>query len=60
MGQSEGEHVTAPTYGEEEDLGNMVEDFVRSTLGTARVKQVLPSNPSVQWVGQDYREPSPD
>ena len=50
----------APTYGEEEDLGNMVEDCSRPTLGIAIVKQVLPSNPSIRQVERDYWESLPD
>ena len=50
----------APTYGEEEDLGNTVEDCSQPTLGIAMVKQVLPSNPSIWQVERDYREPLPD
>ena len=52
--------MTAPTYGEEEDPGNMAEDCVQPTLGIAMVKQVLPSNLSARQVEQGYWEPSLD
>ena len=49
-----------PTYGEEEDPGYTVEDYVQPKLGPAKVRLVLPSNPSVRQVGRWYREPLPD
>ena len=45
------EHATAPPYDAEEDLGNTVEDYVWPKLEPAKVRLVLPSNPSVQRVG---------
>ena len=60
MGPPGGEHATAPTYGEEEGPAYMVEDYVQPKLGPAKVRLVLPSNPSVQLVGQCYRDPLPD
>ena len=60
MGQSGKVYVTAPTYGEEEDPGNMVEDYVQPKLGPAKVRLVLPSNPSVWQDAPDYQEPLPD
>ena len=59
-GQSEEACAMALTYGEEEDLGNMVEDYVQPKLGPAKVRLVLPSNPSVRQVAPCYREPLPD
>ena len=59
-GRFEEGYAKAPTYGEEEDLGNMVEDYVQPKLGPAKVGLVLPSNPSVQQVEPDYQEPLPD
>ena len=50
----------ASTYGEEADPECMAEDYVWSTLGTAKVKRVLLSNPSVQPAEQCYWEPSLD
>ena len=50
----------ALSYGEEGDPGNMAEDYVWPTLGTAKVKQVLPSNSSVQLVVPHCWELLPD
>ena len=59
MALSGEEYVTAPTYAEAGDLGYTVEDYVQPKLGPAKVRLVLPSNPSVQQVGRCYREPLP-
>ena len=53
-------HATAPMCGEEEDLGNTAEDSAQPRLGTAKVKWVLPSNPSVQPAAPCYQELSLD
>ena len=51
MGRLGEECATAPTCGEEEDLGYMVEDYVQPKLRPAKVRLVLPSNPLVRQVG---------
>ena len=60
MGQFGEVYEMTLTYGEEEDLGYKVEDYVQPKLRPAKVGLVLPSNPSVQQVGPYYREPLPD
>ena len=60
MGRSGEEYATASMYGEEEDPGSMVEDYVQPKLGPAKVRLVLPSNPSVQLAAPYYWEPLPD
>ena len=47
-------------YGEEEDPVSTEEDYVRPTLGIAKVEQVLPSLISVLQAAQGYQEPSLD
>ena len=57
MGRSGEEYVMASMYGEEEDPGSMVEDYVQPKLGPAKVGLVLPSNPSEWQVGLYYQKP---
>ena len=58
--QSVTRYVMAMMYGESEDPGNTVEDCVQPKPGPAKVRLVLPSNPSVLQAVPCYREPSLD
>ena len=55
----EGHHPVAKC-GQWEDPANILEDSLHSRLGTAKVKQVLPSMRSARQDGPCCREPSPD
>ena len=60
QGQSVGECDLDLSYGEEEGLQNMVEDYSLTRPSTAMVSWVLPSKTSVQQELSYYWEPSPD